>query len=75
MNSCQQQQHQVWVVGAPRPAPSWQEFSSQVLPAAARELLTTSWYRLCYTAQLSYAKGRWQRQQYSDLGNQTSGYW
>ena len=60
-------------VGAPLPAPSLYEFSSQVLPTAARELLSSSLQRVLHTAQISYSKGRWYRK-YSDLGNNTGGY-
>ena len=60
-------------VGAPLPAPSLYEFSSQVLPMAARELLSSSLQRVLHTAQISYSKGRWYRK-YSDLGNNTGGY-
>jgi len=56
------------VVGNTRPSPSWQEISSQVLPAAARELLSSSIRRLYYTAQISYSRGRWHRK-YSDMGH------
>ena len=55
------------------PSPSWKEISSQVLPSAAKELLTSSLRRICHTARLSYAKGRWTRK-YSDLGNNSGGY-
>jgi len=55
------------------PSPSWKEISSQVLPSAAKELLSASLQRICYTARLSYAKGRWHRE-YSDLGNNSGGY-
>lgn len=60
-------------VGAPSPAPSLYEISSQVLPMAARELLSSSLQRVLHTAQISYSKGRWYRK-YSDLGNNTGGY-
>ena len=60
-------------VARPSPAPSWQELSCQVLPAAARELLTNSVYRLTYHARQSYAHVQWHRQ-YSELGNHRSGY-
>lgn len=60
-------------VGAPMPSPSWHEISSQVLPTAARELLSSSLQRILHTAQISYSKGRWYRK-YSDLGNNTGGY-
>jgi FYVE zinc finger len=60
-------------VGAPRKSPSWRELSSQVLPTAAKELLSTSIYRLIHAARLTYAKGRWKRD-YSDLGNPYIGY-
>lgn len=59
-------------IGNTHPSPSWREISSQVLPAAAKELLSSSWRRVYYTAKLSYAKGRWQRK-YSDLGNNAGG--
>jgi hypothetical protein len=60
-------------VGAPRQAPSWKELSSQVLPAAAQELLCTSLRRVLHTARISYARGRWHRR-YSDLHNNAAGY-
>jgi hypothetical protein len=60
-------------VGAPHRAPSWKELSSQVLPAAAQELLSTSLRRVVHTARISYARGRWHRR-YSDLGNNAGGY-
>jgi hypothetical protein len=60
-------------VGAPRKSPSWRELSSQVLPAAAKEVLSTTIYRLIHAARLTYAKGRWKRD-YSDLGNPYIGY-
>lgn len=59
-------------VGNTHPSPSWTELSSQVLPAAARELLSSSWRRIYHTARLSYAKGMWQRK-YSDLGQNAAG--
>lgn len=61
-------------VGAPRKAPSWSELSSQVLPAAAKELLSASMHRVLYTARISYALGKWHRR-YSDLGNPMTGYY
>jgi hypothetical protein len=61
-------------VGAPLPSPSWKEISSQVLPSAARELLSSSLHRILYTARLTYARGRWSRK-YSELGNNTGGYY
>lgn len=61
-------------IGAPLPSPSWQEISSQVLPSAARELLSSSLHRILYTARLTYARGRWSRK-YSELGNNTGGYY
>ena len=64
---------QISTIGAPGQAPSWRELSSQVLPAAAKELLSSSMRRIVHTARLSYAKGRWQRN-YSDLGNPHTGY-
>jgi hypothetical protein len=64
---------QISSIGAPRRAPSWKELSSQVLPAAAKELLSSSMRRILHTARLSYAKGRWHRN-YSDLGNPSVGY-
>lgn len=60
-------------VGAPTKAPSWRELSSQVLPAAAKELLSSSMRRVVHTACLSYAKGRWHRN-YSEIGNPHAGY-
>lgn len=64
---------QISAVGAPQKAPSWKELSSQVLPAAAKELLSSSMRRIVHTARLSYSKGRWHRN-YSDLGNPHAGY-
>lgn len=61
------------LVGAPHSAPSWKELSSQVLPAAAQELLSTSLRRVVHTARISYARGRWHRR-YSDMGNNAGGY-
>jgi hypothetical protein len=61
------------IVGNTHPSPSWKEISSQVLPAAARELLSSSLHRMYYTARLSYARGRWHRK-YSDIGNNMGGY-
>jgi FYVE zinc finger/Lipase (class 3) len=55
------------------PSPSWKEISSQVLPSAAKELLSSSMRRICYTARISYSKGRWHRK-YSEIGNNTGGY-
>ncbi|KAG7346309.1 FYVE zinc finger domain containing protein [Nitzschia inconspicua] len=60
------------VIGNPRPSPSWKEISSQVLPAAARELLSSSLRRIYDTARLSYSRGRWHRK-YSDIGNVCGG--
>ena len=60
-------------VGHTHPSPSWKEISSQVLPAAAKELLTSSLRRISYTARISYSKGRWHRK-YSDIGNNAGGY-
>jgi hypothetical protein len=60
-------------VGFTHPSPSWKEISSQVLPAAARELLSSSLRRIYYTARLSYARGRWQKK-YSDIGNNAGGF-
>ena len=61
------------VVGNTRAAPSWKEISSQVLPAAAKELLSSSVRKLYYTAKLSYSKGRWHRK-YSDMGQNAGGF-
>ena len=61
------------VIGEPLPTPSWKEISSQILPSAARELLSSSMQRLYHTARLSYSRSRWQRK-YSELGNNTGGY-
>jgi hypothetical protein len=61
------------VVGNTRPSPSWKEISSQVLPAAAKELLSSSFRRLYYTAKISYARGRWHRK-YSDMGQNAGGF-
>ena len=63
----------VIVVGNTRPSPSWREISSQVLPAAAKELLSSSIRRLYYTAKISYSKGRWHRK-YSDMGHNVGGF-
>lgn len=60
-------------VGAPHRAPSWKELSSQVLPAAAQELLSTSLRRVLHTARISYSRGRWSRR-YSDLHYNAGGY-
>jgi hypothetical protein len=67
------QLQQISTVGAPRRAPGWKELSTQVLPAAARELLSSSMQRIIHTARLSYAKSRWHRN-YSDIGNPYAGY-
>ena len=48
-------------IGAPSPAPSWEELSKQVLPAAARELLSSALQRLVYYSKRSAAACRWQR--------------
>jgi hypothetical protein len=56
-----------------RGAPSWKEFSSKVLPAAAQELLSSSLRRVLHTARISYSRGRWHRR-YSDLGQNAGGY-
>lgn len=56
----------------PLPAPSWRELSSQVLPAAARELLSSSLQRVYHTARVSYASSRWRYRKYSDLNQTTS---
>lgn len=61
-------------IGAPLPSPSWKEISSQVLPSAARELLSSSLRRVVHTARISYSKGRWSRK-YSELGNNAGGYY
>ena len=68
------QPSQLSSVGTPQRAPSWRELSSQIVPAAAREILSTSVHRFLYTARISYAKGRWHRL-YSDLGNPLAGYY
>ena len=80
-NHCASQQNQnrlrrqrEQTVGAPLPSPSWQEISSKVLPAAARELLSTSVRRFCHSARLSYALTTEWRQEYQELGNPTRGY-
>jgi hypothetical protein len=64
----------VTAIGAPLPSPSWKEISSQVLPSAARELLSSSVHRIVHTARLSYARGRWSRK-YSEIGNNAAGYY
>ena len=61
------------VVGNTRPSPSWREISSQVLPAAAKELFSSSVRRLYYTAKISYSRGRWHRK-YSDIGQNAVGF-
>ena len=63
----------VSMIASPRQAPSWTEISTQLLPAAAKELLQNSLHQLVYTARVSYAKGRWTRK-YSDIYNQGGGY-
>lgn len=56
------------------PSPSWKELSSQVLPAAARELLSSSLRRIYHTARLSYSRDiRWHRR-YSDMGHNAGGF-
>ena len=61
-------------VGVSLPSPSWKEISSQILPAAAKELLSSSLNRICYTARLSYVQHiRWQKK-YSEIGNNAGGY-
>ncbi len=72
MHSLVAQYAHMQAVGNTHPSPSWKEMSSQVLPAAARELLSSSWRRIYYTARLSYSKGRWHRK-YSDMGSNTGG--
>jgi len=64
---------EISTIGIPRQAPSWKELSSQVLPAAASELLSSSMRKIVHTARLSYAKSRWHRK-YSDIGNPMIGY-
>ena len=61
------------VVGNTRAAPSQKEIISQILPAAAKELLSSSVRKLYYTAKLSYSKGRWHRK-YSDMGQNAGGF-
>jgi Lipase (class 3)/FYVE zinc finger len=56
----------------PLPAPSWKELSSHVLPAAARELLSSSLQRVYHSARVSYASSRWRYRKYSDLNQTTS---
>jgi myosin-5 len=60
-------------ISAPLPAPSWKEISKEVIPMAARELLTSTMSRIHRTARFAYCKGRWKRQ-YSELGNNATGY-
>ncbi|GAX15810.1 hepatocyte growth factor-regulated tyrosine kinase substrate [Fistulifera solaris] len=60
-------------ISAPLPAPSWREISKEVIPMAARELLTSTMIRIHRTARFAYCKGRWKRQ-YSELGNTATGY-
>jgi len=60
------------MVGDTYPSPGWKEISSYVLPAAARELLSSSWRHVFHSAKLSYAKGRWHRK-YSDMGSHVAG--
>jgi hypothetical protein len=61
------------VIGHTHPSPSWKEISSQVLPAAAKELLSSSLRRIYYTARISYSNTRWHRK-YSDIGNNAGGF-
>jgi hypothetical protein len=65
--------HQIRRQPVTHPSPSWKEISSQVLPAAARELLSSSLRRIYYTARLSYSRGRWHRK-YSEIYNNTGGF-
>eukprot|EP00538_Stauroneis_constricta_P012579 CAMPEP_0119560048 /NCGR_PEP_ID=MMETSP1352-20130426/13861_1 /TAXON_ID=265584 /ORGANISM="Stauroneis constricta, Strain CCMP1120" /LENGTH=1432 /DNA_ID=CAMNT_0007607917 /DNA_START=66 /DNA_END=4364 /DNA_ORIENTATION=+ len=60
-------------VGSTQPSPGWKEISKVYLPLAARELLSSSIRRICYTARVSYAKGHWYRK-YSDMGNKMGGF-
>lgn len=48
-------------VAAPLPSPSWEELSKQVLPAAARELLSSAMQRIVYYSHRSAAACRWKR--------------
>jgi hypothetical protein len=61
------------IVAKTHPSPSWKEISSQVLPAAARELLSSSLRRIFYTARVGYQKGRWHKK-YSDIGSNLGGF-
>lgn len=61
------------VAGSPAASPSWREISQQILPAAAKELLTAAIRHVCYGARWSYALHR-NRFLYSDYGNSTAGY-
>lgn len=61
------------LIASPRQAPSWSEIPTQVLPAAANELLQNSLHHIIYTARLSYSKGRWTRK-YSEIHNKVGGY-
>lgn len=61
------------LVGSPSPSPSWTELSTEVLPAAALELLSSSLHQLYHTARLTYYQTKW-AQSYSDYGNNATGY-
>ena len=61
------------LMASPRRAASWSEIPTQVLPAAANELLQNSLHHIIYTARLSYSKGRWTRK-YSEIHNKVGGY-
>jgi hypothetical protein len=66
--------HQHPRIAAPQQAPSWQEVSCRVLPAAAKELISTCLRRMVDTAHRGYVQTKWTRK-YSDLGNNAVGYY
>jgi len=61
-------------VASTQPSPSWQDLSCEVIPCAARELLSAALSRLYHTAHLGYTIGCWQRR-YCELGNNAAGYY
>lgn len=62
-------------LAAPLASPSWKEISSHILPAAARELLSSTMQRICYTARLSYSATIRKNRTYSDMGNNAAGFY
>mmetsp|Transcript_5145 Transcript_5145/g.7959 ORF Transcript_5145/g.7959 Transcript_5145/m.7959 type:complete len:1185 (+) Transcript_5145:66-3620(+) len=56
-------------VGAPSKAPSWKEQATEVLPAAAKELVSTSLRRVYHTARVSYAICGRRNHKFSDIGS------